>query len=74
MAKGKFFRRYELLSREDQGTFDRWLQANAIVGLLLAAAFVAMALAGARSEAPRDAMVADGAKASHVIAAGRGDK
>jgi hypothetical protein len=31
-------------------------------------------LAGARSEAPRDAMVADGAKASHVIASGRGDK
>jgi hypothetical protein len=70
MAKGKVFRYYRLLSQEDQGTFDRWLKANAVAGLILAAGIVAMALAGSGAKSPRDAVVAGGAKASHVATTG----
>src|SRR5262245_24532676 len=71
MAKGKIFQQYKLLSHEDQRTFDRWLKANAVVGLLLAAGLVAMALAGSNARSSGDAVAADGAPASQVIAAGR---
>ena len=70
MAKGKIFRYYRLLSQEDQGTFDRWLKANAVVGLILAAGLAVMALAGSSAKSPRDAVVAGGAKASHVVTTG----
>ena len=52
---------------EDQLTFNRWLQANAVVGLILAAGLVAMAVAGANSAERRDAAVADRSKASDVV-------
>jgi hypothetical protein len=68
MAKGKIFERYKMLSLEDQRTFDRWLQANAVAGLILAAGLVAMALAGSGLEGPRDAMVADGSRAADAVA------
>jgi hypothetical protein len=72
MAKGKIFRHYKQLSREDQRTFDRWLRANAVVGLILAAGLVAMALAGSNSGTPRDAVMADGTKASDAVASEQG--
>ena len=68
MAKGKVFQHYKKLSREDQRTFDRWLTANAVVGLILAAGLVAMAFAGLNSVAPRDAVMADGTKAPDAVA------
>jgi hypothetical protein len=60
-----------MLSLEDQRTFDRWLEANAVVGLILAAGLVAMALVGSGLEAPRDAMVADGSNAVDAVASER---
>jgi hypothetical protein len=51
---------YQRLSAEDRRTFDRWLQANAIFGSIFAVALIAMAFAGSRSIAPRDAAVASG--------------
>jgi hypothetical protein len=74
MAKGEIFQRYKLLSKGDQATFDRWLKANAVVGLILVAALVAMALAGSHSDAPRNPMVADGAKPANVMTASQGGK
>ena len=74
MAKGTIFKRYKMLSDEDQRAFDRWLEANAFMGLILAAGIVAMALAGANSTAPRDPMVADGSKAAGSVALERGSK
>src|SRR5262245_11970843 len=51
---------YKRLSAEDRRTFDRWLLANAIFGSIFAVALIAMAFAGSRSIAPRDAAVASG--------------
>jgi len=51
---------YKRLSAEDQRTFDRWLQANAIFGSIYAVVFIAMAFAGSKSIAPRNAAVAGG--------------
>jgi hypothetical protein len=51
---------YWRLSAEDRRTFDRWLQANAIFGSIFGAVLFAMAFAGSRSIAPRDAAVASG--------------
>jgi hypothetical protein len=51
---------YNRLSAEDRRTFDRWLLANAVFGSIFAAVLVAMAFAGSRSIALRDAAVADG--------------
>jgi hypothetical protein len=58
------------MSPEDQRTFDRWLRANTIVGLLFAAVLVAMAVAGSNSAGPRDATVADNRDATNVAAPG----
>jgi hypothetical protein len=49
---------YERLSAEDRRAFDRWLLANAVFGSIFAAVLVAMAFAGSRSIALRDAAVA----------------
>jgi hypothetical protein len=51
---------YERLSAEDRRAFDRWLLANAVFGSIFAAVLVAMAFAGSRSIALRDAAVASG--------------
>ena len=63
---------YKIMFSEDQRTFDRWLTANAVVGLILVAGLVAMAVAGSNSVAPRDAVMADGTKASDAVASERG--
>src|SRR5262249_17802030 len=51
---------YQLLPAVEPRTFDRWLQANAMVGSIIAVALIARALAGSRSIAPRDAAIAGG--------------
>src|SRR5262249_50900266 len=58
---------YKRLSAEDRRTFDRWLQANAIFGSILAALIIAMAFAGSRSMGPRDAAVAGGTTAASEV-------
>jgi hypothetical protein len=68
MGKSDIARTHKHMSPEDQRTFDRWLKANAIVGLLFTAAIVAMAFAGSKSVGPRDATVADNKNASDVAA------
>jgi hypothetical protein len=56
MGKGEIARYYKFMSPADQRTFDRWLKANAIVGLVLATGIVAMAISGSKE---RDPAVAD---------------
>jgi hypothetical protein len=57
------------LSAEDRRTFDRWLQANAIFGSIFAAVLIAMAFAGSRSIALRDATVASGTTTAFEVGA-----
>ena len=59
--------RYRDMSPEDRRTFDRWLKANAVVGLMFAAGLFAMALAG--STGRRDATVANNIDVSKLVAA-----
>jgi len=47
---------YSRLSAEDRRTFDRWLQANVIFGSIFAVVLIAMAFAGFRSIASRNAV------------------
>ena len=58
---------YKRLSAEDRRTFDQWLQANAILGSIFAVLMIAMAFAGSRSIAPRDAAVATGTTAASEV-------
>jgi hypothetical protein len=67
MENGQSFRHRKTTCAEDQLTFNRWLKANAVVGLILAAGLVAMAVAGSNSAERRDAAVADRTKASDVL-------
>jgi hypothetical protein len=43
---GKGLRKYQPLSTEDRRKFDKWLNANAILGSILAIGMLAMAVAG----------------------------
>jgi hypothetical protein len=56
MSKGEIARHYKRMSPADQRTFDRWLKANAIVGLILTIGIVGMAISGSKA---RDPAVAD---------------
>jgi hypothetical protein len=52
MGKGDISRHYKTMSPEDQRTYNRWLKGNAIVGLILLAGLIAMAIAGSNSPLP----------------------
>jgi hypothetical protein len=65
MGKGEIARYYKFMSPADRRTFDRWLKANAIVGLILTTGIVAMAISGSKA---RDPAVADNT-ASECVAA-----
>jgi hypothetical protein len=69
MGKSDAALNYKSMSPDDRRTFDRWLNANAIFGLIFAAVVVAMAVAGSRSVRSRDATMADNRDASDVAAA-----
>ena len=53
-------------SPEDWREFDRWIRANAVIGSLLAAGLLVMAVAGASSVGPGDAATAADLKGSEV--------
>ena len=53
-------------SPEDGREFDRWIRANAVIGSLLAAGLLVMAVAGAPSAGPGDAATAADSKGSGV--------
>ena len=71
MGRRDFARAYKFMSPADQRTFDSWLKANAIFGLIFAVAIVAMALAGLRSAGKGDAAIADVGKAGDTGAFNR---
>ena len=50
------FMRYTDMSAEDQRAFDRWMNANLVVGSLFASALVAMALIGSKALEPETAV------------------
>ena len=66
MGKSDAALNYKSMSPEDRRSFDRWLRANAIFGLILAAGVV---FAGSRTVGSRDATMADNRDASDVAAA-----
>ncbi len=68
MENGYISRNYMKMSPEDRRTFDRWLRANAIIGLIFAVGIIAMAVAGSNSGGSRDAAVAGNTKTSNVVA------
>jgi hypothetical protein len=74
MGKSDAALNYKSMSPEDRRSFDRWLKANAIFGLILAAGVVAMAFAGSRTVGSRDATMADNRDASDVAAAAARDR
>jgi hypothetical protein len=59
-------RRFTPLSPEDQREFDRWLKANAILGLIIALGLLGMALAGSNSVGRPDSAATDGPNSSDV--------
>jgi hypothetical protein len=63
----------KMLSREDQRTFDRWLNDNVIVGFILAVGLVAMAVVASSSGSQHDAMATDRTKAA-IAAPGKGSR
>ena len=70
MTKGEILRTYRHMSAEDQQIFNRWLKTNAVIGSIVSAALVAMALSGPDmpGPGPRQA-VAQNAEASEISAA-----
>ena len=60
MENGYVAREYQKMSADDRRTFDRWLKANAIIGLVFAAGIIAMAMAGSRSSEPNAATIEAG--------------
>ena len=59
MPKGFILYSLKTMSRDDRRAFDRWLTANALVGLIFAAGLIAMALVGSYSPAPKDGTLAN---------------
>jgi hypothetical protein len=68
---GYLSRAYRKMSREDRRTFDRWIKANAIIGLIFVVGLFAMALVGYGSREPRGAPVAQRGEPSHVATSDR---
>ena len=60
-------RRLTPLSPEDQREFDRWLKANAILGLIIAVGLLAMALAGSNGMGRPDSAATDSPKSSDIV-------
>ena len=66
-SKGQILDQYRTLSSQDQATFRRWLRLNVVVGSILTAGLVAMALVG--SNADRSGTETAGTATSGKVAA-----
>jgi hypothetical protein len=67
MGMGRILEQYRTQFPDDRATFGRWLKANAVIGSILAAGMIVMAVAGSQSRPPHD--VAGIEKAASDIAA-----
>jgi hypothetical protein len=74
MGNGYLVRRYVTTSPDERRTFDRWLGRNAVLGLIIAAGLLVMALAGSTSVAPRNTAATINASASNVVASKKHDR
>ena len=45
-SHGQILAQYKTMSSEDQATFHRWVRLNAVLGSIMAAGLLAMALVG----------------------------
>jgi hypothetical protein len=73
-SKGQILIQYRTMSPQDQATFRRWLRLNAVVGSILTAGLVAMALVGSGAPRPGEEVVAGGTTgklAAHGVPNGR---
>jgi hypothetical protein len=52
VTKGQVLAKYKHMSPEERRSFDRWLQANVVIGSMFGIALVAMALTGSRTPTP----------------------
>ena len=69
MGMGRILQQYRTQFPDDRATFSRWLKANAVIGSILAAGMIAMAVAGSKSRPPHEVDVAGIEKAASDIAA-----
>ena len=69
MGNGKIFDQYKPLSPDDRRTFDRWLKGNAVIGSIMAAGLVAMAIAGLNSGPSHDVELSSVDRAAPVLVA-----
>jgi hypothetical protein len=60
-SKGQILVQFRTMSPEDQATFRHWLRLNAVVGSILAAGLVAMALVGSNADRSGTEIAASGA-------------
>jgi hypothetical protein len=65
-GKGRVFRQYKSLSPGDRRTFNRWLEGNAVVGFILVAGLVAMALSA--SSSGREPLLASAKQGPDLVA------
>jgi hypothetical protein len=72
-SKGQILLQYRTMSPQDQATFRRWLRLNAVVGSILAAGLVAMALVGSGAAPSGQGVVAGGTtgQLAHALPYGR---
>jgi hypothetical protein len=68
MGNPEISTRYRSMSSKDQRAFDRWLEANSILGTIFAELFLAMAVAGWIAEGPPSAAIADSREPSSTAA------
>jgi hypothetical protein len=65
-------RERKAMSEADRRAFDRWLKANAIAGVILAAGIIAMALAGSNSARPGNPMTTQQTNSPDIAIAASG--
>jgi hypothetical protein len=71
MGRGKILDQYKTLSPDDRRKFDQWLSGNAVIGSILAAGLVAMAVAGSNSGPSHDVELAGVERAAPDLVATR---
>jgi hypothetical protein len=57
-SNGRDLIRYRNLSPQDQATFRHWMRLNTVVGAILAAGLIAMALVGSNADRSRTEVAA----------------